>query len=89
MIIHYELTFGTQFEDYDYDYDLYVDDKDISDLLYEILQEEGMEEDKIDDYVKKHFDELCDKYYEDLKALYEKTAIMNLEEEYGPSLYGR
>lgn len=77
MTLHYE--FETDYGYIDYDFEL--DEMDTYQFLYETLENEGMEKDKIDDYVEKHFDELCDKYYDDALTFYEDRAYYHYEEE--------
>jgi hypothetical protein len=73
MVIEYddiEIDYGKCVE---YEYD--VSDSAIEQWLYdEIEYDDDIDDEKRKEYIKDHFDELCDKYYDDIKEDYRKVA---------------
>ena len=68
------------------DYELKLDRDDLFNDLYELYQAneaaDNMTEEEIEAYVSEHFDELFDKYYENLKEKYRSWAEENANDEY-------
>lgn len=71
------------------------DEEDLKVTLWELVHnEEIMDDDEIDDYVNEHYDELCEKYRDEIMEVFESFAEDAYEREqeqleWDNSIYGR